>query len=85
MTCVQKVNNGSPLTVTMDNKTFYYVTNLQGDVVALLDGDGCKVGSYSYTAYGEVSISMGHTVTLLTPRLYRGDVRDLECSAASHS
>ena len=47
-------------------------------MVALLDGDGRKVGSYSYTAYGEVSISMGHTVTLLNPLLYRGYVHDLD-------
>ena len=71
----------SPETIAsgdMYDEVFYYVTNLQGDVMALLDADGRKVGSYSYTAYGEVSISMGHTVTLLNPLLYRGYVHDLE-------
>ena len=70
--------SGTPMTVTMNGETFYYVTNLQGDVVALLDSDGDKVGSYRYTAYGTVHITMGHAVTVYNPLLYRGYVFDLE-------
>ena len=38
-------NNGSSFT------TYYYVLNLQGDVVKLVDGGGTSVASYAYDAW----------------------------------
>lgn len=34
----------------MNTATFYYVTNLQGDVIALVDENGSPVAEYTYDA-----------------------------------
>ena len=46
-------NNGSSFT------TYYYVLNLQGDVVKLVDGGGTSVASYAYDAWGDILSSSG--------------------------
>ena len=65
-------NNGSSFT------TYYYVLNLQGDVVKLVDGSGTSVASYAYDAWGNLLSSSGSKAeinlcatvgTTTTPRL----------------
>ena len=51
--------------------TYYYVTNLQGDVVALLDASGNAVASYAYDPYGKVLSAEG-TMAETNPLRYRG-------------
>ena len=46
--------SGSPMAVVYDGTTYYYVTNLQGDVVAILDSAGTAVVKYSYDAWGRL-------------------------------
>ena len=60
---------------------YYYVTNLQGDVVAILDDAGTAVVTYAYDAWGNIlSIggSMAGTLGLHNPLRYRGYVYDQE-------
>ncbi len=79
--------NGTPLTMkvyttTEENgttcDTYYYITNLQGDVMALVNDDGNTVVSYAYTAYGEVTVTGNNAVAALNPLTYRGYVYDVE-------
>jgi YD repeat-containing protein len=60
--------SGNPQTVTYGGTTYYYVTNLQGDVIAILNSAGTKVVSYTYDAWGN-SINIAHSMasTLGTP------------------
>ena len=73
-------DGGTPATVTYNGSTYYYVTNLQGDVVAIVSGQGRLMGSYSYDAWGNVSSSNGFSATLtqLNPLRYRGYTYDSE-------
>ena len=69
---------GTPLTMVINGQTTYhYVTNLQGDVIALTDETGAEVITYSYDAWGKV-VSHTGTYATLNPLLYRGYVYDWE-------
>ena len=57
--------------------TYYYITNLQGDVVALLDASGSTVASYAYDPYGKVLSAEG-TMAETNPLRYRGYYYDTE-------
>lgn len=62
-----------------DGTRYYYVTNLQGDVIAILDSTGATVVQYTYDAWGKVlSItgSMADTIGVINPLLYRGYIYD---------
>lgn len=39
---------------------YYYVTNLRGDVVAIVDGTGATVVQYTYDAWGKVLTTTYH-------------------------
>ena len=64
-------NNGSSFT------TYYYVLNLQGDVVKLVDGSGTSVASYAYDAWGDILSSSGSKAEI-NPLRYRGYYYDTE-------
>ena len=72
--------SGTPLTIT-DNDygyTYYYITNLQGDVIGIKNSSGEQFVTYTYDAWGN---DTGHTVTQLAdfnPLRYRGYVYDQE-------
>ena len=68
-------------TVTYNGTVYYYVTNLQGDVVAIIDADGNTKVEYAYDAWGKIlSISgpMADTLGAVNPLTYRGYVYDTE-------
>ena len=72
---------GKPMTVTLDGTVYYYLTNIQGDVIAILDASGNRVVAYLYDAWGNpVSLtgSMASTLGALNPLRYRGYVYDTE-------
>ncbi len=56
---------------------YYYVTNLQGDVVMVVDASGTPVAEYSYNAWGEVLSATG-TMASINPLRYRGYYYDAE-------
>ena len=73
--------SGVPQTVTCGENTYLYVTNLQGDVVAILDAAGNTVVQYSYDAWGKIldtTGSMADTLGVDNPLRYRGYVYDTE-------
>ena len=63
-------------------KFYYYVQNLQGDVIALVDSaNGNTVVTYTYDAWGNVlstNGSLATTLGVLNPFRYRGYVYDSE-------
>ena len=68
-------------TVAYGDDVYYYVTNLQGDVVAIIDADGNVKVEYTYDAWGKIlSISgpMADTLGAGNPLTYRGYVYDAE-------
>jgi RHS repeat-associated protein len=73
--------SGRPLSVVYNGTTYYYVLNLQGDVVAILDTTGAEVVGYSYDAWGnplDTTGSMKLSLGLYNPLRYRGYVYDQE-------
>ena len=70
--------SGTPLTMSIDGTVYYYVTNLQGDVVKLLDSAGNTVAAYSYDAWGVCTGQTLSFVELYNPLRYRGYVYDVD-------
>lgn len=86
-------NNGQPFALCYsanNGQTFtdyFYVTNLQGDVVRLVNSVGTTIANYSYDAWGKllsVTDSIGYSITSsthianLNPIRYRGYYYDTE-------
>ena len=69
--------NGVPLTMTYNDTVYYYITNLQGDVISLELADGGSGAQYAYDAWGNI-IAMSGTLAELNPLRYRGYVYDQE-------
>ena len=69
--------NGTPLTMTYNGTVYYYITNLQGDVMKLERADGGSGAQYAYDAWGNIIAIMG-TLAELNPLRYRGYVYDQE-------
>ena len=64
-------------TVTPTEAWYFYVTNLQGDVVMLLDASGNTFAEYSYNAWGNVLNASG-SLAEVNPLRYRGYYYDVE-------
>ena len=60
-----------------DPVVYYYVLNLQGDVVGLTDASGTFVAQYTYNAWGEILSSTGDMAGI-NPLRYRGYYYDFE-------
>jgi RHS repeat-associated protein len=72
---------GRAIGFTKGGAWYWYVFDLQGDVIGILDGSGALVASYSYDAWGrtaDVSGPMAGTVGLQNPYRYRGYYYDSE-------
>ncbi len=65
---------------------YYYMLNLQGDVIGLLDADGNIAAQYRYSPWGEVTVltfdglidNNSNTIGNLNPLRYRGYYYDTE-------
>ena len=64
-------------TVGETTTSYYYITNLQGDVMHLVDGDGTAVASYTYDPYGNILTATGDLAEV-NPLRYRGYYYDGE-------
>ena len=72
---------GSPMYVQWNNSRFFYATNIQGDVMAIIHTSGTAVVEYTYDAWGNILTttgSMAETLGKLNPLRYRGYVYDDE-------
>ncbi len=75
-------NNGKPFALiytngTAEPDTYYYVLNLQGDVVALMNAQRTTVAQYAYNAWGEILSATG-AMAEMNPIRYRGYYFDAE-------
>ena len=55
---------------------FYYVKNLQGDIVKILDEDGISYASYVYDSWGNILSQSDDELASINPLRYRGYVYD---------
>ena len=74
--------SGRPFAMTYQRandapQTYYYVLNLQGDVVKLVDASGAEAASYEYDAWGRV-LSVDGDMAGINPLRYRGYYYDSE-------
>ena len=73
--------SGMPATVSYNDVIYYYITNLQGDVLAIVDGHGATLVEYEYDPYGRLRSMTGvmsNTLGEANPLRYRGYVYDTE-------
>ena len=73
---------GSPYALNYTNgaaatQTYYYITNIQGDVTHLVTADGEVVAEYGYDAWGKVTAATG-SMAEVNPLRYRGYYADAE-------
>ena len=74
--------NGYPYALTYTNGTaspitYYYITNLQGDVEYLMTSNGTVVAEYEYDAWGKVIMATGN-LAQVNPLRYRGYCYDTD-------
>ena len=69
--------SGLPYAMKHNGTVYYYITNLQGDVMRIVDASQNIVTSYEYDPYGKV-ISATDTLANINPLRYRGYVYDQE-------
>lgn len=69
--------NGTPYAMKYNGTVYYYVTNLQGDVMRIVNASGAVIASYDYDPYGKV-ISATGTLANVNPLRHRGYVYDQE-------
>ena len=70
-------NTGKPYALNYDGTTYYYVLNLQGDVISIITHWGESYGSYTYDAWGNL-LAVSGDIAYLNPIRYRGYYYDSE-------
>ena len=72
--------SGTPLTMTINGTTYYYLTNVQGDVMGVIDESGVRHVSYFYDGYGRsyylANTDDGEMISAVDPLGYRGYLLD---------
>ena len=66
---------GTAVGFNYNGTSYFYVRNLQGDVVAVTDADGTLVAKYAYDAWGNITAASGAMVAI-NPIRYRGYYQD---------
>lgn len=72
---------GNPVSILYNNVEYYYVKNLQGDIIGLIDAAGTWVVEYSYDVWGNIRSVFGTMASTLgqdNPIRYRGYYYDTE-------
>ena len=72
---------GTPYAVKYNGTLYYYITNLQGDILHIVDATGATVVSYTYSPYGKplsTTGSLASTLGAANPLRYRGYYYDSE-------
>jgi RHS repeat-associated protein len=73
--------NGHLIALRYNGVEYYYVTNIQGDIIGLIDGSGTSVVQYTYDAWGNQTSCTGtlaNTLGQANPYRYRGYRVDTE-------
>ena len=82
-------SNGTPTAFKNNDIMYYYIKNLQGDIVKIVNQDGTVVASYTYDAFekiltvkdtagNDVPLTLDFHVANLNPFRYRGYIYDDE-------
>ena len=76
-----------PIGFTEGENTYYYLKNIQGDVLCVTDAEGTPIVNYTYDAWGAMTVTPASqnvpsatvvTVAFLNPVTYRGYFYDYE-------
>ena len=68
-----RYDGDTPIGFKFNGTEYYYVTNLQGDIIAILDSNGTCVVEYEYEAWGNCTVTKDtHTIAYINPLRYRG-------------
>ncbi|SCJ02563.1 Cell wall-associated polypeptide CWBP200 [uncultured Ruminococcus sp.] len=74
-------SDGSATSFSYNGTMYFYVKNLQGDVIRIIDLAGTEVASYVYDSWGNIKDTKGEpTIREINPIRYRGYVYDTETS-----
>ena len=74
-----RYDGDTPIGLEFDGIEYYYVTNLQGDIIAILNDSGECVAEYSYDAWGNCTITKDtDTIAYDNPLRYRGYYYDFD-------
>ncbi len=74
---------GAPYGFTYNGTSYFYLTNIQGDIIGIYDSNGNVVVEYTYDSWGKlISItgSLADTIGIKNPLRYRGYYYDTETS-----
>ena len=74
-------SSNSPVSVSYNGEMYYYIKNLQGDIVKIIDQSGTEAAEYKYDALGTITdseSSSDNDIAALNPLRYRGYVYDEE-------
>ena len=72
-------SDGNATSFSFNGTMYFYVKNLQGDVVRIIDLSGTEVASYVYDSWGNIKDTRGEpTIREINPIRYRGYVYDTE-------
>ena len=68
-----RYDGDTPIGFEYNGTEYYYVTNLQGDIIAILDSNGTCVVEYEYDAWGNCTVTKDtNTIAHINPIRYRG-------------
>ena len=74
-------NEDSVCGILYNNVPYYFIKNLQGDVIAIVDKEAKTVARYSYDAWGECNVTQDSIgIATINPFRYRGYYYDEETS-----
>ena len=74
-----RYDGDTPIGLEFNGVEYYYVTNLQGDIIAILNDSGTCVAEYSYDAWGNCTVTKDtNTIALDNPLRYRGYYYDFD-------
>ena len=72
-------SNGNVTSFKYNGEMYYYIKNLQGDIVKIIDQSGAEAASYKYDSWGKITAESGNSaIRELNPFRYRGYVYDTE-------
>ena len=63
-------SNNSPIAFTRNNVMYYYVKNIQGDIIKIVSEDGSLAYTYDYDAWGallSIKDNQGNTISGNSP------------------
>ncbi len=63
--------NGAPYALKYNGTVYYYIANLQGDVMRIVNGSGTVMAGYDHDPYGKVISATGTLANVNSPALSR--------------